>query len=298
MSTKPYDQAFKFLAEQDAEALLLLLGDLQPGEQAKIELLPREVSVSTQLPDQPYEVVTADERRLVHVEAQTVYDPRLPERMVEYGVRLWLKYRLPMASYALLLTRRGVPKRLQGASSIVAGNLRLALRYTIVRLWRLSAASALKLQRASLLPFVPLMQGGAAELEAGARALGEVADEGQRRELSLHFLLLGGLRYNREDILELVGRESMIAIEQLKESSFYQYIVEEGLREGIEKGIQLGIQQGIQQGEVALLRRQLERRFGAVPEWAVQKIEAADRATLEEWGVRLLNAQSLEDLLR
>ena len=73
MSTKPYDQAFKFLAEQDAEALLLLLGDLEPGEQATIELLPREISVSTQLPDQPYEVVTADERRLVHVEAQTVY---------------------------------------------------------------------------------------------------------------------------------------------------------------------------------------------------------------------------------
>ena len=210
--------------------------------------------------------------------------------MVEYGVRLWLKYRLPMASYALLLTRRGVPERLQGASSIVAGNLRITLRYTIVRLWRLSAARALELQRASLLPFVPLMRGGAAELEAGARALGEVADEGQRRELSLHFLLLGGLRYNREDILELVGRESMIPIEQLRESSFYQYIIEEGLREGIE--------QGIQQGEVALLRRQLERRFGAVPEWAVQKIAGADRATLEEWGIRLLDAQSLEDLLR
>ena len=57
MSTKPYDQAFKFLAEQDAEALLLLLGDLRPGQPAQIALLPREVSVSAQLPDQPYEVI-------------------------------------------------------------------------------------------------------------------------------------------------------------------------------------------------------------------------------------------------
>jgi hypothetical protein len=38
MTTKPYDQAFKYLAEQDAEALLFLLGDLQPGQPAEIEL--------------------------------------------------------------------------------------------------------------------------------------------------------------------------------------------------------------------------------------------------------------------
>jgi hypothetical protein len=71
MSERPYDRAFKFLAEEDAEALLLLLGDIQPGENARIELLPREVNVSTQLPDQPYQVVIEGKRRLVHVEAQT-----------------------------------------------------------------------------------------------------------------------------------------------------------------------------------------------------------------------------------
>ncbi|MCI0485713.1 MAG: hypothetical protein L0229_03840 [Blastocatellia bacterium] len=43
MSAKPYDQAFKYLAEQDAESLLILLGHLKPGQQARIELLPREL---------------------------------------------------------------------------------------------------------------------------------------------------------------------------------------------------------------------------------------------------------------
>jgi hypothetical protein len=66
--------------------------------------------------------------------------------------------------------------------------------------------------------------------------------------------------------------------------------VEEGLKEGMEKGLQ--------QGEVALLRRQLQRRFGPLPEWAVQKLEAADRATLEAWGVRLLDAPSLDETLQ
>jgi hypothetical protein len=83
MSTKPYDQAFKYLAEQDAESLLILLGYLQPGQKAEIELLAREVSAPALLPDQPYQVVTGHERRIVHVEAQTAYDAQIPERMAE-----------------------------------------------------------------------------------------------------------------------------------------------------------------------------------------------------------------------
>jgi hypothetical protein len=207
MSTKPYDQAFKYLAEQDAEALLLLLGELQPGQPAQIALLPREVSVAAQLPDQPYEVVTAEGRRIVHVEAQTAYDHTLPDRMLEYGVRLWLKYRQPLTSYALLLTSRGVPKNLRVSRRVVAGDLQINLRCRVVRLWRVSAHRALAWQRASLLPFVPLMQSGREALEPGAQRLRDVADERERRELGLHFLLLGGLRYDKVELLDLIGRE-------------------------------------------------------------------------------------------
>jgi predicted transposase YdaD len=290
MSTKPYDQAFKYLAEQDAEALLLLLGDVRPGESAQIELLPREVSVAARLPDQPYQVITAGQRRLVHVEAQTEYRRRVPDRMLEYDVRLWLKYRLPITSYVLLLTPRGAPQKLPRTARVVAGDLRLEVRVRYVRLWQVSARRALAWQRTSLLPFVPLMRGGQRELEQGVERLADVVEEEQRRELSLHFLLLGGLRYDREALLDLIGRANMIPLEELRESSFYQYIVEEGLKEGMEKGLQ--------QGEVALLRRQLQRRFGPLPEWAVQKLEAADRATLEAWGVRLLDAPSLDETLQ
>ncbi len=44
---KPYDDAFKLLAEEDAEALLLLLGELDPGEKAEITPLHRELRIST-----------------------------------------------------------------------------------------------------------------------------------------------------------------------------------------------------------------------------------------------------------
>jgi hypothetical protein len=55
--------------------------------------------------------------------------------------------------------------------------------------------------------------------------------------------------------------------------------------------------EGEQRGEAGLLLRQLERRFGAVPGWARDRVLAADTATIEEWGLRVLDAASLEDVI-
>ena len=61
--------------------------------------------------------------------------------------------------------------------------------------------------------------------------------------------------------------------------------------------LQEGEQRGRQAGEAALLLRLLERRFGALPDWARDRIAAADSAALEDWGLRVLDAANLEDVL-
>jgi hypothetical protein len=65
----------------------------------------------------------------------------------------------------------------------------------------------------------------------------------------------------------------------------------------LQDAVREGRQEGRQEGEAALLRRLLERRFGALPEWARDRIAAADTSALEDWGLRLLDAGSLEDAL-
>jgi len=236
MATKPYDQAFKFIAEQDPESLLLMLGAIESDEQALIELLPREISVAALLPDQPYLVTSPRGNRVVHVEAWTMWDPDIPNRMVEYGPLHWFKYRLPIDSYVILLTKKGLPR--QGIT--IAGGTRMETRFHLVRLWQISARKTLGSRRQALLPFVPLMDGGRAELEASAEALRFVPDEGLRREMGLHFVMLGGLRYNHFDLLEIIGGMSMMPIERLRESSFYQSILEEGREEGVAIGREEG----------------------------------------------------------
>jgi hypothetical protein len=64
--TKPFDQAFEFLAEDDPQSLLTLLGAIKPGEPVRIELLPREVGMTALFPDQPYRILKGTEERIAH----------------------------------------------------------------------------------------------------------------------------------------------------------------------------------------------------------------------------------------
>ena len=50
-------------------------------------------------------------------------------------------------------------------------------------------------------------------------------------------------------------------------------------------------------GEATVLTRQLQRRFGALPDWASEKIAKADPHSLEEWTLRILDAPTLESVL-
>ncbi|MCP4110982.1 MAG: hypothetical protein GY749_36575 [Desulfobacteraceae bacterium] len=55
---------------------------------------------------------------------------------------------------------------------------------------------------------------------------------------------------------------------------------------------------GLKRGETKMLLRQMEARFGIIPQWAKEKIEDADILAIEEWGIRVLSANSPEEVLK
>jgi hypothetical protein len=61
-----------------------------------------------------------------------------------------------------------------------------------------------------------------------------------------------------------------------------------------------GVEQGMQQGEsralMRMLVKQLTLKFGTLPPWAEQRIEAAGIAELDHWAERVLTADSLDDI--
>lgn len=72
---------------------------------------------------------------------------------------------------------------------------------------------------------------------------------------------------------------------------------EEWKQQGLEQGLEQGIRQGVSQGEVKLLRRLLVRRFGVLPDWAEARLEQAGEAELEVWADRVLDCETLEEVL-
>ena len=59
-----------------------------------------------------------------------------------------------------------------------------------------------------------------------------------------------------------------------------------------------GRQEGRQEGEMVILRRIIEKRFGAVPSWAEKRLATKSLSELEDLSVRVLDVQSLEELLK
>jgi hypothetical protein len=51
-------------------------------------------------------------------------------------------------------------------------------------------------------------------------------------------------------------------------------------------------------GELEILRLIIEKRFGAIPNWAEERLVSRSSADLEELSDRVLDAASIEDLLK
>ena len=59
-----------------------------------------------------------------------------------------------------------------------------------------------------------------------------------------------------------------------------------------------GQEEGRQEGELTILRRQIAKRFGPIPAWLEERLVRCSASDLEELSDRVLDAQSLEDLVK
>ena len=111
----------------------------------------------------------------------------------------------------------------------------------------------------------------------------------------VHYVLATGDTPNQSDVLntlkqglsEQAASEIMTIAEQLRQ---------QGEQQGYLKGISEGEIQGIAKGEAELLMRQLQRKFGTIPESYLSRIRQADADTLLQWGEHVLFAESLSDI--
>ena len=86
-----------------------------------------------------------------------------------------------------------------------------------------------------------------------------------------------------------LNRQVFDEIETIEEREKVEYIT------SVERiGLARGMAKGRVEGQTRLLKRQLERRFGVLPEWATGKLNLATEQELENWGEAILTAPTLE----
>jgi hypothetical protein len=135
--------------------------------------------------------------------------------------------------------------------------------------------------------------------------LTRIAD--QKKAVRLVLRRIKGLRQSdRQSALDrlviLAGLRKMLGTmieEEVRKVPILNDILQhEILGREYKKGRQEGRKEGRQEGELTILRRQIEKRFGSVPNWAGERLEKLSAKELEELSIRLLDAKSIESLLK
>jgi hypothetical protein len=245
---KPYGRLLKNLADEDPRGLLFLFGIL-PISAVDVEIasLPREVLAPSLEVDHLYRLRTGDAERLIHLEFQTHYKLDLPDRLMRYSMLLHLKYQLPVECVLVLLAERNAPAAVPSSYRVKLGGIEVWLNYRVVRLWEIDGGPALGVDKARILPLVPLLKVSPEQLWQAAEGIAKSQDERRR----LEFLSLGGLRYDREQLRKLLEAAmlNILTPEMMRESSFYEI-----MREAVEPMIEADIAR-------RALRRVLKVRF-------------------------------------
>ncbi len=116
-------------------------------------------------------------------------------------------------------------------------------------------------------------------------------------DIRLMYRFLDGL-LALNTILAKQYHESVKQIEQELKVDYMTTAEKIGFENGFENGFEKGLEQRLEKGESNMLLRQLEARFGTVPEEYLKQINQAKSEALLQWGLNFIDAKSFEDVFK
>lgn len=217
-----FDATTKHLLEMDPAAWLRLLN----MEVVPAEVIDADLSTVTAEADKVIHLLT-EKPSLLHWELQSGYDLTLPDRTLLYSILLKHRHHLTVRSVVLLLHPRADGKHMSGMLEYEnSEGTYLTFKYEFIRLWLLPVEVLLEGGLATL-PLAPLAKVKPDELENVFNTMKRrIESEASPREAGELFTATGvlmGLRYKASVVEKL-----MRGVRNMKESTFYQMILEEG----------------------------------------------------------------------
>ncbi|WP_432379748.1 DUF4351 domain-containing protein [Duganella sp. P38] len=264
---------------------------------------------------------------LVHIEVQAQRDPELARRVLDYNYRIFNEYRQPVASLVLLADED--PDWRPGAfHNDVLGTV-MGISFATAKLLDHAEQDAALLASDNPFAWVVLAHLRTQQARHDPNQLYAVKSQltrlmfqhGWHKErilamfkvINWMMVLPAPLQQRYWDaVIELDMEVDMTRLSELMEivtpleQMFMDRGWEKGLKEGRaagleagrEEGREEGLEAGRREGALALLERQLVRRFGPLPKKVRNKLTKAELAQLEAWSDALPEAESLSQVFR
>jgi predicted transposase YdaD len=236
---------------------------------------------------------------LVLTELQLRYQAAMPLRMRAYPALAEEKYKLPV--YPVLVNI------LPPARNVIIPNryernfmgLQARQDYRVINLWQVEAEMVFAENLTTLLPFVPILRGGDEEAVV-QRAVQILQQDEQLNELESLLAFFATFVLETEVVAQIMRWDMAV----LRESPWYQEILQQGELRGLALGEQRGLIQGEQRGlergrqeeAAALILRQLIHRFGQLPHELRVQVEMLALPQLERLSEALLDFSTMDEL--
>ncbi|MFM7426883.1 MAG: Rpn family recombination-promoting nuclease/putative transposase [Elainella sp.] len=220
---------------------------------------------------------------LVLNELQLRYSPNLPARMRAYAALAEERYNLPV--YPVLVNILPPAASVVIAQSYESSLLGLEARqdYRVINLWEVEAEVVFEQSLTALLPFVPILKQGG-EVAVVQRALTQLRQDEQMVELEALLGFFASFVLDSEVVRQIMRWDMAV----LRESPWYQEILQEGE--------QRGRQEGRQEERQSLILKLLTRRVGDLPPDLTTQVQSLSLEQLEALGEALLDFTALSDL--
>ena len=270
-----YDNICKFLVESFPEDFASwLLGEAIP----LTILTPSELSLEPIRADAL--ILLSSSEIVLHLEFQTKPDQAIPFGMLDYRVRVYRRFPEKQMRQVVIYLTPSTSELVQQNVFAIANTRH---QFEVIRLWEIPTEQLL--QSSGLWPLAVLGETDdpASILEDIGERINRLDNQRQQSNIAASTAILAGLLLEEEVI------QSILRSEIMRESVIYQRIESEGIRKGKAEGRQ--------EEAIALILRQLKRRFNTIPAEIEVKINDLPIEKIEELGEALLDFQEEEDLI-
>ena len=228
---------------------------------------------------------------LILNEIQLRYSAKMPLRMRAYAALAEERYGLP--TLPILINILPPPATVTICNRFESNFFDLQVRqdFRVINLWEVEAELVFERSLNTLMPFVPILKGGGEE-PVVRRALEVLRQDEQLNQMEPLLAFFASFVMDTELVAQIVRWDMTV----LRESPWYQEILQQGEQKGKAEGRTEGIAEGRTEGERSLVLRLLARRVGTLPTSVAAQVQALELPQLEALGEALLDFAQLSDL--